>query len=137
MSRLAELGVIDILGFGVPQLFGVDEELRVIEMTVVSRPFVLDFAGAYLDFKPAFSEEIWREWESMRREEYGERWPEVVSQVNVLSSAREHGRAPRGSVPHATGCPAAPCTAAVVALPAGGQPARRSMSVTTSVLAST
>lgn len=50
MSRLGELGVVDILGFAVPQLLGVDEELRIIEMTVVSRPFVLDFAGGVFGF---------------------------------------------------------------------------------------
>jgi hypothetical protein len=41
----------------------------VIEMTIVSRPFVLDFAGAYLDSPPEFSAEIWSEWEAEKRDQ--------------------------------------------------------------------
>jgi len=29
----------------------------------VERPFVLDFGGAYLDFCPEFSNEVWEDWE--------------------------------------------------------------------------
>jgi hypothetical protein len=48
-----------VLGFNVPQLIGFDDELHVIEMTVVKRPFVLDFAAAYLDVRPEFPEDVW------------------------------------------------------------------------------
>jgi len=54
-ARLDEFGVSEIHGFNVPQLLYVDEDLRVLEMSVVVRPFILDFAGAYLDVKPAFT----------------------------------------------------------------------------------
>ncbi|HUS36186.1 MAG TPA: hypothetical protein VM680_12615 [Verrucomicrobiae bacterium] len=64
-------------GFFVPQLLAVDEDLRILEMTIVARPFILDFGGAYLDVKPSFPAEIWEEWAAKRREEYGERWPIV------------------------------------------------------------
>ena len=47
-ERLREADVSAVLGFRVPQLIGCDDELRVIEMTIVARPFVLDFAAAYL-----------------------------------------------------------------------------------------
>jgi hypothetical protein len=40
-ERLGEARVTDILGFRVPQLIHADDHLRVIEMTIVSRPFVL------------------------------------------------------------------------------------------------
>ena len=75
--RLDENRVREVGGFAVPELLNVDEELRILEMTIVSRPFILDFGGAYLDVKPAFTPEIWEEWEAKRREEYGERWPIV------------------------------------------------------------
>ena len=50
--RLKLARVEDILGFNVPQLLGHDDESSLIQMTVVERPFVLDFAGAYLDVPP-------------------------------------------------------------------------------------
>jgi hypothetical protein len=62
-ERLRAAGVSKILGFNVPQLIRMDEMLLVVEMTVVVRPFVLDFAGAYLDTLPDFPEETWAEWE--------------------------------------------------------------------------
>lgn len=57
--RLDENSVHQVCGFNVPQLLRVDEDLRILEMTIVARPFVLDFGGAYLDVKPAFTPEIW------------------------------------------------------------------------------
>jgi hypothetical protein len=54
--RLKEHGITEIRGCNVPELVAYDDELWVIEMTVVTRPFVLDFAGAYLDQPPDFSE---------------------------------------------------------------------------------
>src|SRR5262245_30501193 len=72
--RLKEAGVVEILGFNVPQFIRCDDELMVIEMTIVSRPFVLDFAGAYLDSPPKFSAEIWSEWEAEKRDQFETRW---------------------------------------------------------------
>src|SRR5438477_10107499 len=48
-ERLRDAAVQTVLGFNVPLLLGSDDELRVIEMTIVERSFVLDFAGAHLD----------------------------------------------------------------------------------------
>src|SRR5437764_12888806 len=45
-ERLRGAAVEAVLGFNVPLLIGSDEDLRVLEMTIVERPFVLDFAGA-------------------------------------------------------------------------------------------
>jgi len=75
--RLRELGISEVNGFNVPGLIEFDVDLQVLEMTIVTRPFVLDFAGAYLEFKPQFTPEIWTEWEQKRRQEYGGRWPIV------------------------------------------------------------
>jgi hypothetical protein len=71
--RLKEAGVQEILGFNVPQLVRSDADLMVLEMTIIARPFVLDFAGAYLDFPPAFSNEIWSEWENQKRDQFESR----------------------------------------------------------------
>lgn len=88
--RLREAQVSEILGFNVPQFIQADDALRVIEMTIVTRPFVLDFAGAYLDAPPGFSDEIWNEWETQKREQFGERWPVVQSVLAALEELDIH-----------------------------------------------
>ena len=72
--RLADENVTQILGANVPKLVDFSTELCVLEMTVVTRPFVIDFASSTLDIPPDFPDEVWRmkfeEWE----EEFGSRW---------------------------------------------------------------
>jgi serine kinase of HPr protein (carbohydrate metabolism regulator) len=51
-ERLEKARVSEILGFNVPQLIRADDDLRVIEMTIVARPFLLDFAGGVLGQAP-------------------------------------------------------------------------------------
>jgi hypothetical protein len=87
-QRLASLAIDAVLGFNVPQLIGFDDELRVLEMTVVKRPFVLDFAAAYLDARPPFPEEVWDEWESEKREQFEARWPMVQK---ILAAFEDFG----------------------------------------------
>ena len=53
-------------------------------MSIVTRPFVLDFAGAYLDARPEFSEEIWADWEQQKREQFGERWRTVGAVMDAF-----------------------------------------------------
>ncbi len=88
--RLQNAGIGNITGFNVPQLIRFDDELRIIEMTVVARPFLLDFAGAYLDTPPEFSEEIWREWEADKREQFEDRWPIVQAALGALEDLDIH-----------------------------------------------
>lgn len=83
---LREADVEEILGFAVPKLITFDDELLVIEMTIVTRPFVLDFAGAYLDYTPQFSDEIWSEWEAEKRDQFESRWPEVQAVLSALEA---------------------------------------------------
>jgi len=68
--------------------FGFDDELRVIEMTIVARPFVLDFAGAYLDVRPEFPEDVWIAWEAEKREQFEQRWRVVQA---ILEGFEEFG----------------------------------------------
>ena len=88
--RLQDAQVSEILGFNVPQLIRADNVLHVIEMTIVTRPFVLDFAGAYLDAPPQFPDEIWNEWEIQKREQFGERWLKVRSILAALEELDIH-----------------------------------------------
>jgi hypothetical protein len=82
--RLQQIGVTEILGFNVPQLIDADHALRVIEMTVVMRPFVLDFAGAYMDAPPSFPDEVWEEWEAEKRDQFDFRWSKVREVLAAL-----------------------------------------------------
>lgn len=88
-ERLRNVKIRQILGFAVPQFIRTDDELMALEMTVVERPYVLDFAGAFLDDDaPWFEEEKWEAWEADKREKFADRWPEV--QV-VLGALEEFG----------------------------------------------
>jgi hypothetical protein len=84
--RLKERGVQDIRGLEVPQLLRFDDRLWVIEMTMVSRPFVLDFAGAYLDHAPDFPDEVMADWRAEKVEQFGKHWQEVEKILAVLES---------------------------------------------------
>jgi hypothetical protein len=86
--RLAEEGVDSLLNFRVPRMLNADDDLWVIEMTIVSPPFVLDFAGAYLDEPPDYPEEVMAEWEEEKREQFGDRWRTVQA---ILRKLQGHG----------------------------------------------
>ena len=58
------------------------------EMTILERPFVLDFAGAHLDVRPDFPEEIWEDWEADKREQFEARWTMVQK---ILDAFEELG----------------------------------------------
>ena len=83
-EQLKNKGITDVLSFNVPQFINADDGLRVIEMSIVTRPFVLDFAGAYLDARPDFPDEVWAEWEAGKRELFDARWPEVQKVLTAL-----------------------------------------------------
>jgi hypothetical protein len=87
-ALLSHGGVTEVLGFHVPQLIRADEELQVIEMTIVTRPFVVDFAGAYVGARPEFPEEIWAEWEAEKQDQFGARWVKVKA---VMEAFEEWG----------------------------------------------
>ena len=46
-------------------------------MTIVARPYILDFAAAYLDRRPEFADEVWADWEKEKQEQFEARWPQV------------------------------------------------------------
>ena len=83
-ARLGEARVTELMGFQIPRLLARHDQWLAIEMTVVHRPFILDFAGAYLDWPPQFSPEVWAEWEAERRDQFGARWSLVQAVLNEL-----------------------------------------------------
>lgn len=60
--RLRALGTTTIRGCNVPELLAHHDALWILVMTVVVRPFVLDFGGAYLDQAPDFSDDVMADW---------------------------------------------------------------------------
>jgi len=83
--RLEERAINSVFGFSVPELLGFDDRLRILEMTIVNRPFVLDFAGAHLDVRPGFPAEVWADWEAEKREQFEGRWPTVEKILDAFA----------------------------------------------------
>jgi hypothetical protein len=81
---LREKGIAKIRNFNVPQLQGWSDECLAIEMSIVVRPFVLDFAGAWLDTPPEFPPETWADWEAEKQKLFGDRWGEVLRVLSEL-----------------------------------------------------
>ena len=73
-QRLAELDMAQVNEFVIPRLIDFDDNLQVIEMDIVSPPYLLDFGKCYLDRKPDFSPEVWREWNEQHEEMWEGRW---------------------------------------------------------------
>jgi hypothetical protein len=88
--RLREHGITNIRGCRVPQLLRHDDQLWALEMTVVTRPFVLDFAGAFLDRAPDFSDEVLADWQAEKQEQFGGRWREVLAILGFLQGLDIH-----------------------------------------------
>jgi ABC-type transporter Mla MlaB component len=66
--RLQDLGIVDIQGFAVLCLIDFDDTKQIVEMTVVFPPCILDFAKAYVDYPPDFSEDVLRDWQEVTAE---------------------------------------------------------------------
>ena len=87
-QRFKEHRVTRIQGFSVPELIGFDDDLWIVEMRIVTPPFILDFAKAHLDRPHEFSEEGREEWEQYSSELFDDKWPDVCS---LLRSLRQYG----------------------------------------------
>jgi hypothetical protein len=82
--RLQLHGITEVRGCAVPEMLAHDDKLWIIEMTIVVRPFVLDFAGASLDHPTDFSEEVLTQWRAEKEEQFGPDWPEVQAILRAL-----------------------------------------------------
>ena len=101
--RLRETGTSSLAGVHLPQLIWEDEEWLAIEMSLVKRPFLLDFGAAWLDERPEFPEGVWEQAEADAAEKFGEDWPRA-SAAGAL--AREGGGAKDLQFPPPPLCPA-------------------------------
>jgi hypothetical protein len=83
-QRFAHDQVEEIHGHAVPCLIAWDDELLVIEMEIVSPPYLIDFADCYLDAVPDFPDEVIEQWHEEKREQFGDRWEEVQLMLAFL-----------------------------------------------------
>lgn len=82
--RLRERQIVQISGHAVPQMLDHDDKLRVIEMSIVQPPYILDFAKSQLDFPPDFPDHVMSERYAHWAELFEDRWPEVVAIMREL-----------------------------------------------------
>lgn len=75
--RLRRKRIREICGCMVPSLIDFHDELLVIEMTIVTPPFILDFGAAYVDQRPDYSAETIAQALEDEEELFGEDWPEM------------------------------------------------------------
>lgn len=81
--RLAHSRVDGIEGFAIPKLINADERLRIIEMTIVSPPWLLDFGNALLQ-EPDFEQSVMDDWWTRIEDRFGEKFPVVQSVYYAL-----------------------------------------------------
>lgn len=90
-QRLQERGIVDLRGHKVPQLIRHDDHLLTIEITIVRRPFILDFGSAYLDHAaPEFPDDIMEEWLARKMRDFGPNWSRAASILLALQSLGIH-----------------------------------------------
>jgi len=86
--RLGDLKIIDIEGHNIPALLDFDDRLWALEMSIVVRPFLLDFGGAYLDTPPDYDADILDQWELDKQEQFEENWSKTSQ---ILARLRGYG----------------------------------------------
>jgi hypothetical protein len=83
-GRIQKQNISKVGEFAIPRPISYHDKLMVIEMEIVSPPFIVDFAGAYLDEAPPYPPDVLAEWERRKRQLFGRRWPVVRSALSQL-----------------------------------------------------
>lgn len=83
-QRFAAHGVDALKGFAVPRLVGHDDELSIVEMEIVSPPYIIDFAKCRFDTPFDFSPEVMADWNEAGIEIFEDRWRQVKSLLRAL-----------------------------------------------------
>lgn len=85
--RLQEIGTHRIGGCWVPDVLSHSDQLDVMQISLVKRPFCLDFAAAYLDALPTYFPPMGEEWEAEKIEQFGEDdWSKVLRVLDELET---------------------------------------------------
>lgn len=86
--RLKERSIQSIQDFSIPRFVDSDDELYVVEMSIVHVPCILDFGSTYLDSAP---EHLTRDefWIEQKSEEFANNWDkaqEIVRELEFLAN---------------------------------------------------
>lgn len=87
--RLRDRGISSVCGLRIPTLLSYDDDLLVVEMSIVRPPSIVDFASVWLDQPPDFPPDVIADWHERLREEFGDRAAEVIRVLDTLE--REAG----------------------------------------------
>ncbi len=88
--RFAMGNVTKIGECAVPHLEGTDSGLMVIEMTIVTPPYVLDFAKVYFDSPPPYDSHLIENALAESRELFGADFPRMLAILSKLKSFGIH-----------------------------------------------
>ena len=85
---LRNKGIREVAGHRVPYLYGSDDALLTLELTIVERPFVLDFAGAKLPHEvPDFEQHVIDEHVEHLQELFGDQWADAMHVAEMFRQA--------------------------------------------------
>ena len=84
--RLQIAGIKELAGFTILNLEGFDDDLMIVEMSIVRPPYLLDFGKVYLDRRPPYWDDtqLMENWREEGQENFGANWPQVTSLINSL-----------------------------------------------------
>ncbi len=86
-THLSQAGVTHVNEFKLPELVHSQRDLLVIEMTIVTPPYVLDFASARLKgHEVKYDEETIAEWKREKAEQFEDDWRQVQRMVWAFES---------------------------------------------------
>jgi hypothetical protein len=81
-------GIETVAGHAVPKLVDSDDALGVLEISIVVRPFLLDFAGAKLPHEvPEFEEHVMEEYYEHLRELFDDHWTDAMHVAEMFRRA--------------------------------------------------
>ena len=87
-QRFKASAITKIRNCSVPRLLGNNDSLMVIELTIVTPPFILDFAKSYIDQRSDYPEDSFNQWERDGIELFGSDWKEVRI---IIAALERHG----------------------------------------------
>jgi hypothetical protein len=84
--RLKAANIHNLCGFDIPRLFGWDDALQVIEMSIVTPPYLLDFGKVYFDGPPTevYDRERMKVGEAEGKANFGANWNAVAQLLYAL-----------------------------------------------------
>ena len=85
-KRLKAANIHRLCGFDIPRLFGWDDTLQVIEMSIVQPPYLLDFGKVYFDGPPTevYDQDRLKQYQAEARANFGSNWPAVAQLLYAL-----------------------------------------------------